>query len=77
LAAGEYYLSDLVGAEVVAPDGVVGKVVELGLHPSVDTLIIETADGTRVEQPMVETWVKSVDTTGGRVELSSRDGLIA
>lgn len=76
LEDGEYYLADLVGAVVQAPDGVVGTVERIGLHPSVDSLVIRTPEGTLVEQPLAEPWVLRVDAEAGVVELSTKDGLI-
>lgn len=74
LEEGEYYLCDLVGAEVVAPEGPLGRVVEVRVHPSVDAIVIQKADGSLVEQILGPQWVESV--TLGRVVLSSSDGLI-
>ncbi|HTM44984.1 MAG TPA: ribosome maturation factor RimM [Polyangiaceae bacterium] len=76
LKPGEYYLADLIGAQVVAPDGALGKVVDLSFYPSMDCLIIETLTGARVEQPLLPHWIGRVDVTAGRIDLSSRDGLI-
>jgi 16S rRNA processing protein RimM len=76
LAAGEYYLCDLVGASVNAPDGPVGTVVEVQMYPSVDAIVIETADGSFLEQPLLDEWITNVDVESARVELASRDGLI-
>ena len=72
----EFYLCDLVGADVVTPDGPLGRVVEIRAHPSVDTLVIETSSGERREQPLCEPWVVRVDAATPRVELSGTDGLI-
>lgn len=76
LADGEYYLCDLVGAAVSAPDGPVGTVVEIQMYPSVDAMVIESADGRSFEQPLLDEWIAQVDVTSRRVELASRDGLI-
>jgi 16S rRNA processing protein RimM len=76
LEDGEYYLVDLIGAKVVGPDGPVGDVVEVRTHPSVDTLVIRTPDGSVLEQPLVEAFVARVDTAQKLVELSSTDGLM-
>jgi 16S rRNA processing protein RimM len=76
LADGEYFLSDLVGARVIGPDGIVGEVKAVRAHPSVDTLIISTPDGRELEQPLVPAWVESVSVEQGVIELSSTDGLI-
>jgi len=77
LEEGEYYLCDLVGARVTGPDGgLVGEVVEIRVHPSVETLVVRTPDGRLVEQALVEPWIERVDAQGKLVELSSTEGLI-
>jgi 16S rRNA processing protein RimM len=76
LEAGEAYLVDLVGAEVFAPDGLVGEVVRVEVHPSVDSLVIRCPDGRLVEQVLVPAFVARLDSNARRIELSSRDGLI-
>jgi 16S rRNA processing protein RimM len=76
LAEGEYYLCDLVGAAVTAPDGPVGTVVEVQMYPSVDSVVIESSDGRSFEQPLLDEWIAKVDVAARRVELASRDGLI-
>jgi len=76
LAEGEYYLSDLIGADVDSPEGPVGRVVEVQMYPSVDAIVIEAGDGSRFEQPLLDEWLGRVDVAGRRVSLSSRDGLI-
>lgn len=76
LAEGEYYLCDLVGADVTAPDGPVGTVIEVQMYPSVDAIVIEAADGRAFEQPLLDEWIATVDVGSRRVELASRDGLI-
>ena len=49
LAAGEYYLVDLIGAKVVGPDGPLGEVIDIEVHPTVDCIVVdfgaEPADG--------------------------------
>lgn len=76
LEPGEYYLSDLVGAQVVGPDGPVGEVVEVRTHPSVDCLAVRLPDGRVLEQPLSAPWIEAVDTQTGRVVLSSTEGLV-
>jgi 16S rRNA processing protein RimM len=75
-APGEYYLSDLVGATVLAPDGEIGQVVEVRTHPSIDAIVIRTPAGKLVEQPLAEHWLEAVDLDARCVRLSSSDGLI-
>lgn len=76
LEPGEYYLADLVGALVLAPDGEVGSVEGIEIHPTVDTLLIRTKDGELLQQPMVEPFIDSVDVAARRVQLTTREGLI-
>lgn len=76
LAPGEIFLIDLIGFEVVAPDGPVGRVTEVMMNPSVDSLIIELLDGRCVEQALAPTWVERLDTHARRVHLFGRAGWI-
>lgn len=76
LEPGEYYLSDLVGAEVWGPEGRVGEVIEVRLHPSVDSMVVRTSDGSVLEQPLAEPWLESVDVEAGRVTLTTTEGLV-
>jgi 16S rRNA processing protein RimM len=76
LEPGEYYLCDLVGAEVVGPAGPVGRIVEVRTHPTVDTLVIETPRGGRVEQAIAEPWIEEVDPERGLVRLATTEGLM-
>lgn len=72
---GEYYLADLIGAEVVDSDGSIGRVVELRCHATVDSLVIRTAEGEILEQPLCAPWIADVDVSARRVTLRNRDGL--
>jgi 16S rRNA processing protein RimM len=72
----EYYLVDLVGATVRGPDGEIGTVIEVMTHPSVDSLVIRSADGRTLEQPLVSDWIKRVSVAERLVELSTLEGLI-
>jgi 16S rRNA processing protein RimM len=72
----EYYLVDLIGAKVVGPEGEIGTVVEIATHPSVDSIVIRTADGRTLEQPLVPDWIARVSVAEKLVELSTLEGLI-
>ncbi len=72
----EYYLVDLIGAKVVGPEGEIGTVIEIVSHPSVDSLLIRTADGRSLEQPLVPDWILRVSVAEQLVELATLDGLI-
>jgi 16S rRNA processing protein RimM len=76
LAEGEYYLCDLIGSTVECPEGILGRVVEVQMYPSVDALVIEAEDGTRVEQPLLDEWIARVELGSRRILLVSREGLI-
>jgi 16S rRNA processing protein RimM len=78
LEPGEFYACDIEGARVIAedPERELGRVMELRTYPSVDVLVVAAADGGRPwEVPLVEGIVRRVDVAGGRVVLSSFDGL--
>jgi 16S rRNA processing protein RimM len=77
LAPGEYYLSDLIGARVLAPEGAeLGTVTEVQMYPSVDAIVIQSASGERWEQPLLDEWIARVDLTEGSIVLASDGGLI-
>lgn len=76
LGVGEYYLVDLIGARVVGPEGPVGTVVEVQVHPTVDCVVVESAEGKRYEVPLAPPWLERVDSAAKLIELSSLDGLI-
>ncbi len=77
LEDGEYYLIDLIGAEVVLGERVIGSVREVRPDPSVDTLVIELEDGTVADQPLLDVWVGPFDAARRRLTLWSDDGLIS
>lgn len=65
LDAGEFYHVDLVGLPVRAHDGgAVGTVARVESYPSVDALVIATADGER-EVPLVDDYVSALDLAEG------------
>ncbi len=74
--AGEYYLVDLIGAELRGPDGPIGVVVEVRTHPSVDVAVVKLPDGRLAEQVLADQWLSSVDVAAGVIEVTSRDGLL-
>jgi len=77
LGPGEYYLSDLVGARVFHADGAeVGTVTEVQMYPSVDAVVIDSAEGNRWEQPLLDEWIARVDLEARRITLTSDGGLI-
>lgn len=70
LGEGEFYHCDLPGAAVVGPAGeALGEVAEVIAYPSIDALVVRTAEGDR-EVPMTEAHVVSVDAEAGVVVLA-------
>jgi 16S rRNA processing protein RimM len=76
LAQGEYYLVDLVGADVIGPEGSIGVVTGIATHPSIAALVVLLKDGRSAEQLLGERWVRRVDAEAGRIELDNLDGLV-
>jgi 16S rRNA processing protein RimM len=76
LGPGEYYLIDLIGADVQGPEGPVGIVTGIAPYPSMASLVIRLTDGRTAEQPLAPHWVSRVDADAGRVELDNLDGLV-
>jgi len=74
--ADEYYLADLMGATVEGPSGLIGEVVEVRVHATVDALVIRTPAGELVEQPLAEPWIDAIDVAGRLVRLTTSDGLV-
>lgn len=88
LGEGEFYACDLEGARARLPSGEeVGRVTGIQSYPTCDVLLIERAavepsaegppprSSSRLEVPLVEAYVASVDVEGGVVELVTLDGL--
>ena len=64
-------------ATALASAGRIGVVEEIATHPSVDAIVIRTADGRALEQPLVPAFVARVSVAEKLIELSSLDGLIS
>lgn len=73
----ESYLIDLVGAKVVGPtQEELGTVVDVRCYPSVDSIIIKRLEGSTVEQPLVDDWVKILEGKPSSIILVSLEGLL-
>ena len=78
---GEFYVCDVVGANVVVTEAdggtrLIGKVTELRSYPSVSALVVAAADGGKDwEIPLVEAFIAEVDVVGGTVTLVTMEGL--
>ncbi len=76
LEPGEYYLVDLIGAQVTGPEGPVGEVTHVVSHPTVDVVVVRLADGKSAEQSLSPPWLSHVDVPGRRIVLHNLDGLM-
>jgi 16S rRNA processing protein RimM len=74
LEDGEFYVCDVVGARVVAPDGEMGTVEDVLSYPTCDALAVRTPKG-RVELPLVDGVIDEVDIAAGVVRVPRRDPL--
>jgi 16S rRNA processing protein RimM len=76
LEEGEFYACDVEGAQVTLPSGdVVGRVTGLVSYPTCDVLTVERTGGGKLEIPLLEQFVSSVDTNAGVVHLVTVEGL--
>jgi 16S rRNA processing protein RimM len=69
LGEGEFLVDDLVGCEVVDGERPVGRVLDVLLLPSADTLEVERPGGEPLLVPLVGDAVRSVDTVGARIDV--------
>jgi len=69
------FLVDLVGAMVESPSGPLGRAVEVVVNPTVDSLIVERPDGSRVEVVLRPEYLESIDRE--RVVLATEDGILS
>ncbi len=67
----EYYACDLEGLTVFDAEGEVGVVEEVVEYPTCDPLLV-LAQGGRLEIPMIDGVVESVDLDAGKIVVSSR-----
>ncbi len=69
LEEGEFLVDDLVGCEVVDGERPVGRVSDVLLLPSADTLEVERPGGEPLLVPLVGDAVRSVDTAAARIDV--------
>lgn len=73
---GEFYACDLEGARAVLVSGEdVGRVMAVESYPSCDVLVIDRGAAGRLEVPLVDAYVASVDPARALVELVTIEGL--
>ena len=78
LPDGYYYDFDLIGIDVVDPEGrLLGRVVEVDHNTPVhDLYVVEVAPGKRYMVPAVRQFVKEVDLEAGRMVIEPIPGLL-
>jgi 16S rRNA processing protein RimM len=78
LPEGHYYVFDLVGLDVIDPDGKpLGKLVAVdGASPAHDLYVVETAPGKRYMVPAVKEFVKEISLERGVVVIAPVAGLL-
>ena len=69
LDEGEFLVDDLVGCAVVDGERPVGRVLDVLLLPSADTLEVERPGGEPLLVPLVGDAVRSIDTAGARIDV--------
>ncbi|HEY3490578.1 MAG TPA: ribosome maturation factor RimM [Candidatus Deferrimicrobiaceae bacterium] len=75
--AGEYYVNDLIGCEMVGEDGgVIGKVADVMPGPAHDWLQVRRTDGGEAFLPLIEAFVREVDIPSRRIRVSPPEGWI-
>lgn len=67
---GEFYVCDVLGAEVVDAGGPIGRVVDWVSYPSVDVLVVERPVGRKLEIPVLEHTIEGVDVVAGVVRVA-------
>ena len=76
LAAGAYYVHDLLGCDVQTTAGVrVGVVSQVQIGVGIPMLVVD-ADGDEVLVPMTDHIVRSVSVVDRRIEIDPPEGLI-
>jgi len=78
LPEGHFYVFDLVGLDVVDPEGKpLGKLVAVeSISPAHDHYVVETPAGTRHMVPAVKTFVKEISLERGVVVVEPIPGLL-
>lgn len=78
LPEGHYYVFDLVGLDVIDPDGQpIGKLVGVdSASPAHDNYVVETAPRKRYMVPAVKTFIKEINLEKGHVVIQPIPGLL-
>lgn len=68
----EFYVCDIIGANVVAPEGEIGRVEGLLSYPTVDVFVVRGEAGVRFEIPLLDDFVERVDVAGKKVLVTAQ-----
>lgn len=73
----EHYVHDLIGAEVVDPDGeVLGTLASVEETAAHDLFVISRPDGRESFVPVVDAFVRSIDAEAMRIVITPIEGLL-
>ncbi len=68
LPPGQFYLFEVVGLEVLTPEGEwVGEVVEVLRTGSNDVYVVRPPEGPEILLPAIDTYVQKIDVAAGRL----------
>ena len=74
-AGDEFYCCDLEGCSVLVAGERIGRVQSVASYPTCDALVIARDGAPRLEVPLLERYVCSIDVEHGRIELKTIAGL--
>ncbi len=66
---GEFYFCDLEGCDVVLAGKRIGRVTSVVSYPTCEVLVVARDGASRLEVPLLERYVCSIDVDQGRIEL--------
>ncbi|MBO4787348.1 MAG: 16S rRNA processing protein RimM, partial [Lachnospiraceae bacterium] len=77
LEEGEYYVSDLIGCEVVEEDGkLLGTLIDVMTTGANDVYIVKTKAGKEVLLPVIPDCIKNVDIENKKITVFLMPGLL-
>lgn len=75
LKEGLYYYDDLKGCDVFFNENYVGTVEKIEEFPAQDTLLVKKENGKKLLIPFVDAFIKKVEITKKRIEVTLIDGM--
>lgn len=78
LAENEYFIYDIIGAEVVSEEGEpIGTLTEVLATGANDVYVVETVEGKEILLPVINDCVKDIDIENKRVTVHFMPGLLS